>query len=189
MKRIMIDIDDTIVNQDGWLYTVNSFLNTNYTIDDVKGYYIQDLVPLDKKDEYLKYFVTLNTYEYSGIYPDCIDAIKKLNDKYDIYICSAYVFKDDVNYSSDALKYKFDFLHQNFPFLDPNRFIFATNKELLNCDIKIDDKVNNLNNADIKILYTAYHNKNIDDDTLNKQGIIRANNWIDVLKIIDEKCN
>ena len=188
MKKLMIDIDDTIVDQDGWLYPINKFLNTNYTIDDVKGYYIQDsLVPSDKKEEFLKYFVTFNTYDYSHIYPNCIEVIKKLNERFDLYICSSYVFKDDYNYSADALKYKFDFLIRNFPFIDPNRFIFATNKELLNCEIKIDDKVDNLKNADIKILYTAYHNKNLSDEYLKNNNIIRANNWLEVLEILDKE--
>ena len=181
MKKIMIDLDDTIVDQSGWLYVVNSFLNTSYTIDDVKGYYIQDLVPDDKREEFLKYFITKNTYLYSNIYPDCVDVIKRINEKYDLYICSAYVFRDLNSYSSDALKYKFDFLSENFPFIDPNKFLFLTNKSLLDCDIKIDDKINNLTGASMKILYTAYHNK---DDILN-DDVIRVNNWLEIANLLD----
>lgn len=184
MKRIIIDLDDVIVNQDGWLYVVNEFLNTNYTIDDVKGYYIQDLVPEEKKKEFTKFFVKYDTYKYSGIFENAVNVIKKLNEKYEIYICSAYVFRDDYLYSADALKYKFEFLYKNFPFIDPNRFIFHTNKSIINCDIRIDDKVDNLKNAETKLLYTAYHNKNISDKELEEKGITRVNNWIDIEKIL-----
>lgn len=180
----MIDIDDTIVNEDGWIYLVNNFLNTNYTIDDVNGYYIQDLVPKEKKEEFTKYFVTKNTYEYSDVFPNCIDVIKKLNEKHDVYICSTYVFRDDLDYSGKALKYKYDFLREKLPFMDPNRFMFLSDKELLDCDIKIDDKINNLTNAKMKLLYTAYHNKNISDKELNEKNIIRVDNWLDIEKIL-----
>lgn len=182
--KIMIDIDDTIVNEDGWLYLVNSFLKTNYTIDDVDGYYIQDLVPKEKKEEFTKYFVTKNTYDYAGIFPNCVDVIKKLNEKHDVYICSTYIFRDDLDYSGKALKYKYDFLRKNFSFMDPNKFAFLTNKEIFDCEVKIDDKINNLTNAKIKLLYTAYHNKNISDEELKKQNIIRVNNWKDIEKIL-----
>ena len=79
---------------------------------------------------------------------------------------------------------KFDFLKNNFPFIDPSRFTFQSNKSLLNCDIKIDDIVRNLKNAEMKILYTAYHNKNISDEELKLKNIIRANNWKDIEKIL-----
>ena len=53
-------------------------------------------------------------------------------------------------------------------------------------DIKIDDKIENLVNGDIKILFTAYHNKNISDEELKNQGIIRAKDWLDIKKILLE---
>ena len=65
MKRILIDVDDVITNQDGWLYVINNFLKTSYTIKDIKGYYIQDLVPAEKKEEFVKFFLTQNTYSHS----------------------------------------------------------------------------------------------------------------------------
>ena len=35
-------------------------------------------------------------------------------------------------------------------------------KSVLNCTIKIDDSIKNLIGAERKLLYTAYHNKNIE---------------------------
>jgi len=84
------------------------------------------------------------------------------------------------------LKHKFEFLLKNLPFLDPNKFTFQTNKSILNCEIKIDDKMENLKNAEIKLLYTAYHNENISDDELRKENIIRVNNWKEIRKILLE---
>lgn len=48
MKKIMIDMDDVICNK-GFLKLVNIFLKTNYKEEDLKQYYIQDLIPVEKK--------------------------------------------------------------------------------------------------------------------------------------------
>ena len=183
-KKIMIDLDDVIVNQEGWLNAINTYLNTNYVIDDVEGYYIQDLVPKDKMDDYVKFFKNQNVYSSCGINDDCYEVLKELNDKYEVYICSAYVYRDDTSYSGDFLKYKYDFLTENFPFLDPKRIIFADDKSVINCDIKIDDKISNLDNTETKILYTCYHNKDVSDIELKNKNIIRVNGWNDIRKIL-----
>lgn len=184
MKRIMIDIDDVVTDQTGFLHIVNEFLNSHYTIEDVKGYYIQDLVPTDRKEEFINYFITKDIYEHCHMQPDCIEVIEKLNKQYEVYICSAYVFRDHLLYSADLLKYKFKFLVENFPFLDPNRFTFQTNKTIFDCHIKIDDKMDNLGHADIKLLFDSYHNKNIPSSKLVDNGIIRVYNWKEIADIL-----
>lgn len=184
MKKIMIDIDDVISDYSGYLNLVNEFLDTNYKISDVKGYYIQDLVPEDKKEDFIRFFVTKNIYDYSSIFPNCIETIQKLNEKYDVYICSAYVFRDNLEYSADSLKYKFQFLTKYLSFLDPHNYMFLSKKEILNCDIKIDDKIENLKNAETKLLFNAYHNQNISDDELKENNVIRVHNWLEIEKLL-----
>ena len=184
MKKIVIDLDDVITNCNGWLYAINKFLGTEYKEEDIKSYYIQDLVPKEKWEDYLKFFITQNTYDHCQINENCVDVIKKLNEKYEIYICSAYVYRDDVMYSADALKYKFEFLIKNFPFINPERFVFLNNKHIIDCDIRIDDKLDNLENAKSKLLYTAYHNKNISNEDLEKQGVVRVNGWNEIKEVL-----
>ena len=59
------------------------------------------------------------------------------------------------------------------------------NKDMLEADIRIDDSISNLKGkAEKKILFTAYHNKNITDDKLEKEGVIRANSWREIEKIL-----
>lgn len=186
-KKIMIDMDDVLIDQTCWLNPVNKFLNTNYKIDDVKGYYIQDLIPKERLSEYTKYFKMQNIYDKAVMQKNCVKVIKELSEKYDIYICTAYIYRDDASFSSSLLKYKFDFLYKNFPFLNPSHFIFCDDKSILNFDIKIDDKIDNLSRADIKLMYTAYHNKNISEEYLNENNIIRVNNWIDIKNILLEE--
>ena len=65
-----------------------------------------------------------------------------------------------------------------------DNYIFINNKSLLNCDIKIDDKLDNLENANVKILFTAYHNKDLSDEYLHSLGVIRANSWFQIKDIL-----
>ena len=83
------------------------------------------------------------------------------------------------------LKNKFKYLIKTFPFIEPQQYVFTTNKEIINCDIKIDDRAANLKGkAEKKLLFSAYHNKNIPDEELKKDGLIRVNNWKEVEKIL-----
>ena len=54
----------------------------------------------------------------------------------------------------------------------------------MNFDIRIDDKLDNLNGAEIKLMFTAWHNRDMDDDYLKNNNVIRVNNWCDIEKIL-----
>ena len=187
MKKLMIDLDDVIFSSECWINIVNEFLNSNYTFEDVEGYYVDDLVPNELKEDFINYLVSKNIYNYGRIYDDAINVIKKLNKKYEIYICTAYVFRDHISYSAESLKIKFNFITKNFPFLNPKNIIFAGDKSIIDCDIKIDDKVSNLVGAETKILYKAYHNKDMDKDKLKQDGIIMVSNWKEIERILLEE--
>lgn len=108
--------------------------------------------------------------------------------KYELYIVTAYIFRDNEEYSANNLKNKFEYLYENIPFIKPENYIFTSNKEIINCEIKIDDKLSNLEgNAETKMLFTAYHNKNITDVELKQNGAIRVNGWKDIEKILLNK--
>ena len=57
MRKIMIDLDDTIV-EGGYLEVLNEYLGTNYTYQDTTDYFVESLLPEGKLDEYLEYFYT-----------------------------------------------------------------------------------------------------------------------------------
>ena len=184
MKKIMVDMDDVICDG-GFLSLVNQFLGTNYKIEDIKTYYIQDLIPKEKYEEWSGFFNTKNVYDYCEIIQDTYEVLEKLSKKYEIYITTAYIFRDNEEYSANNLKNKFEWLYENLPFISPKNYIFASNKEIINCDIKIDDKLSNLKGkAETRMLFTAYHNKTITEEELKQEGAIRVNGWKDVEKIL-----
>lgn len=180
-KKIVIDMDDVMVSG-GFLFLINEFLHTNYKIDDFNTFYLQDIIY--DKDEFYKFFLKKNLYDYCKIEKNAYTIIKKLSKEYEIYVCTSYIYKEIVGESGIILKYKYDYLIKNFSFINPYNFIFTGNKNIIKADIKIDDKIENLKRANKKILFTAYHNKNISQEELKKKKIIRANTWSEIGKLL-----
>lgn len=184
MERIMIDMDDVICDG-GFLALVNQFLNTSYKKEDIKTYYIQDIIPKEKYPEWTEFFNSKNVYDYVKFLQDSYEVMEKLSKKYELYICSSYIFRDNEEYSAKNLMHKFEWLYENIPFIKPENYIFTSNKEIIDCQIKIDDKLSNLcGKAQRKLLFTAYHNKDITDEELKNDGIQRVNGWKDIEKIL-----
>lgn len=179
MKKILLDVDEVICFS-GFLEAVNDFLGTNYEIDDFTEYYIDvAAVPENRMEEFAEFVNNRNLYKDANILPDAIETIERLNKVYDIYICSSCVNSLDVKGSGRIFKDKYDFLVTKLPFLDPQKFIFTNTKNLFKADIQIDDRLSNLGGEiETKILFPSYHNREITDDELKKNGVIRAgNNW------------
>ena len=96
------------------------------------------------------------------------------------------VWKEDVIDAAHNLKYKFEYLKHFLPFMDVNNFIFISDKSKMKFDIGIDDRTQKLNNCDKKLLFTEFRNENITKEELEKDNIIRVNNWLEVQKQILE---
>lgn len=188
MKSIMIDMDDVIC-EGGFIYQLNKFLGTNYTTNDMKGYYMQDVVPKEKVDEWNEYISNQNLYGDGSCFIDgALETIEKLSKQYDVYIVTAFVFVATPDKSGKHLYNKFECLCKNMPFLHPSRFIFCDIKSLIKCDIKIDDKLSNiLENADTKLLFDAYHNRDITDEELSKLGVRRVCTWHEIGDLLCNK--
>ena len=183
-KRIMVDMDD-VITTGGFLHLINEYLKTNYTENDFESFYMQDIVP--NKDEFFKWFKTNNMYDYCSLTPNVYEVLEKLSKNYEIFIGTSYIIRDIIKDTAFLLPQKYEFLINTFPFINPNNIIFLGNKSVLNCDIKIDDRIDNLDGAKTKILFTAWHNKNISKDELNNKGIKRANNWKEIEKTLINK--
>ena len=184
MKKLLIDMDDVICEK-GFMRMVNEFLGTNYKQEDAHSYYINDLIPKEKFKDWVKYFEERNVYDYENIKKDAREVIEKLNKVYETYIITAYVFRDKPEISGNQLKNKFDYLQKNLPFIKPEQYIFISNKSIVEGDIRIDDRVDNLEGkAELKLLFTAYHNENIPKEELEKANLKRVNNWKEIENIL-----
>mgnify|MGYP003212773657 FL=1 len=180
-KRIMVDMDDCITTG-GFLHLINKYLNTNYTENDFDEFYMQNIIP--DKDNFFKWFQNYNMYDYCTLIDDVYEVLEKLSKEYEIFIGTSYIIPEIIDETSFLLPQKYDFLRKTLPFINPHNFIFLGNKSVLNCDIKIDDRLDNLDGAKTKILFTAFHNKKISEKNLKKQGIKRVNSWKEIEQLL-----
>ncbi len=184
MEKLIVDMDD-VITEKGFIRMINEFLGTNYKQEDAESYYINDLIPKDRMDEWIEFYSNNNVYDYANIIDGAKETLEKLNEKYDLYIATAYVFRDAPQVSGKTLYDKYNFLIKNFPFIDPHKFIFISNKELLEADIRIDDSPKKLlGKARLKLLFTAYHNKNMTKEELKEHNFVRVNGWKEVEEIL-----
>ena len=179
-KTMMVDMDDVLCHSQILTY-INEFLGTNYEYDDFTQYRLQCLLE-DEKDAFWQWVCQYNLYDGAELFPDAKEVLEEYHKYIDFYIVTAYLWDGIVDISADNLKNKYNYLKSELPFINPDRYIFTTNKKLMSFDIRLDDKVENIDHpaAETKLLYTEWHNRFITDNELNKLGIKRVNNWQEV---------
>lgn len=182
MKTLMVDMDDVIT--DGmFLQYINEFMKTDYKLDDISDYYYVQKLIGDRYD-FWDYISDKNFYQDAPLLDGCYEALEKLNKIYDIYIVTAYLWTESRDISGNNLRNKYNYLREMLPFIGPEKYIFASNKRIINFDIRIDDRMSNLEGATTKLLFTAWHNKDITDLELAKNNVIRVNNWKEIIDIL-----
>ena len=93
MEKLIVDMDDVLC-QKGFIRMINEFLNKEYKEEDANSYYINDLIPKDRLDDWIDFYSKRNVYDYVDIAENSQEVMQKLNKKYDIYIATSYVFRD-----------------------------------------------------------------------------------------------
>lgn len=183
MKSIMVDMDD-VLTYGNFSEILEDYLGYVPDYDNIKTYYIQEILG-DKKEDFFNKFKDMDMYANATLLPNCYEVLKELSKNYKIYICTDYIWREIIEHAGNNLKNKYKFLYEKLDFISPKNFIFTADKSIVNCDIKIDDKVSNIEGAEIKLLFTAWHNKDLTDKELKEKGIIRVNDWIDIKKIFE----
>lgn len=185
MKKLMIDLDETICTG-GYLQAVNEYLKTNYKEEDIDSYYVEDVMDDEEKERFLDYFYkNVNIYKTIALIPDSLRVIEKLAKHYDIYIATAFVDKRRVKESGIMAMQKYQWILENMPYIDPRKIILTGSKNLVMCDVKIDDKVSNLKGfGELKLLLDQPHNQKYSYEELEKRRIRRVYNWNQIYSIL-----
>lgn len=174
---LLVDMDD-VITVDGFLNILNKYMGTDYTYDDFNTFYMQDIVP--DKGSFFKWFINENLYDYCRLNDNCYEVLEELNERYKLFIATSYIFREIPRESGYILGQKFDYLKDKLPFIKPEQYIFISDKSVLKAYARVDDRVSNLTDGRIKILFSAYHNLGISDEELQEKGIERANDWCEV---------
>lgn len=181
-ETLMVDMDD-VITYGNFFNLIQEFLNKKIKLDDVKTYWLQDLIK-DRKEEFWNWVKDKNFYDNSELMPNCYEVLEKLNMKYDLYIVTAYLWNETVDLSGKNLQNKYYFLKEKLPFIKPEQYIFTTNKLLCNFDIRIDDRLYNLEGAKKKIMFEAWHNREYSDEELRKNNVIKVRDWKEIAEIL-----
>ena len=184
-KTLLVDLD-YVICYPGFLKILNDFLGTSYVEEDFTDYIIDPIIGSQEKiNEFYDYYIARDGYKDAVLFPDVKEVLKKLDKYYNIHICSACVMFGAEKKSAKLFKDKFEYLIREFPFLDPENIIFTNSKNLFQADVQIDDRIQNLKgNIKTKILFDAYHNREISDEELKENNTIRVKSWKDIEKIL-----
>ena len=109
-KKLLLDIDE-VVCFCGILQAVNDFMGTNYVIDDFTDYYIDEVaIPKEYFNDFNEFLSHRNLYEVPDLLPKAIETLQRLNEHFDIYVCSSCLNPLDLENSGRIFQDKFNFL-------------------------------------------------------------------------------
>lgn len=174
---ICIDMDDTIENLlEAWLAWLNTKYNYNVKPEQVVVWGMEAHYP---ELTYAQIFEPLKQKEFWKTVKPKTDAIEYLNklvlEHQDIYIVTS------AKYNTVYPKVK-EVLLKYFPMIDHHNIITIYNKQMLKCDIMIDDNVNNLIGGDYyKLLFNAPYNQIFPESAWD---VKRVNSWEQIYNII-----
>lgn len=184
MKKILIDIDEVICDTT-FLYYINEFLGTNYKLDDFTTYYLDEVIPEEQREDFYNFYLSHDVYEKAELIDGACEGLKELNSNYDVYLYSSCVMFNKERESGKLFGNKYDFVMNKLPFIKPENIIFTNTKNMVVADVQIDDRLKNLMGpVNTKILFTAYHNRDISKEELDKNNVTRIDNWQDLVSFI-----
>lgn len=179
-KTLMVDMDD-VITLGTFRSQIENFIESK--IDTSKsGYFLQNALG-ERKEEFFQKG-PLNMYQDAPLLKGAFETLEKLNQVYDLYIVSAYHIPDAPYQDGNHLKNKIEYLQKKLPFLEERQIIFLNQKSLFYFDIKIDDSIKNLESANQKLLFTAFHNHDLTEEELTHAGVKRVNNWQEIRNIL-----
>lgn len=179
MLRIAIDFDETLFpTLEKVIEIYNKKNNTTIDMSQITTYNLYDCLSENVADELLSLFVDKLTYNSLQPYKGSVKAIQSLASKgHEIIIATA---TDTRN-----LEWKEKLLQRYFPFIPKENLIRIHNKKLLNADVLIEDKLDNLIQTFAeRICFNQPWNQ--DDKADYVYSIYRVRHWSEITNIINE---
>jgi 5'-nucleotidase len=172
--RIAIDMDEVIADAFGkHLDQYNERAGANLTPELISKKGLNALIPVEQREVFHAIPHTDGFFADMELVAGSREALLELSRNHDIFITSAAMevpgsFAD-----------KFQWMETHFPFIPPSRIVFCGDKNIINADVLIDDRSRHFKGfRGTGILFTAPHNA-------TEAAELRANNWNDVLKILE----
>lgn len=182
--RLLVDLDDTLENLTGVWLSLLTWLQRNNpsfvpkTVEDLDSWNLSEKFPMLTVDEVFEPLNTDLIWKQIRPLPGAVESLKRYND---MPMVEVRILTSS-HYS--AIAPKREFLRKYFPFINWNQVIITSEKKYVKGDVLVDDYENNLIGGDYKgVLFYQPHNRFFDT---SGYPIIRAADWAEVTKIIDE---
>ena len=169
MQTLSIDMDEVITDTAKKLrhYYSRDF-GITFTDEEIQG---KDLKQVVTPEHFSKFHEYLNEPGFFGdleVMPDAREVLKKLNEKYELFIVSAALE------FPNSLLDKFNWIQENLPFISWKQICLCGMKSIIQTDIMIDDRTRNFTHfKGRKILYTCHHN-------IFEKDFERVSNWKEI---------
>lgn len=177
MKKVLaVDMDGVLADLIPRLIeVVNECEGDSVSHDDIITWNLGKYFKCGKKVyEYLTHdlFLTLPVIE------DSQEAMRKLNEVYDLHIATS------ATNNKDSLVAKMTWLEEHFPFISYENIILCGKKDLISCDIMIEDSPMNLKAVqprELGLLLDMPHNR-------KSKSHKRVMNWKEIEEILLRQC-
>jgi 5'(3')-deoxyribonucleotidase len=171
-QTLSIDMDEVITDTAKKLKDwYDREFGITFSEEELQGKDLKEVVRPEHFSKFHEYLNLEGFFRDLELMPDAENVLRKLNEKYELFIVSAAVE------FPNSLKDKFDWIAEKLPFITWKQICLCGTKSIVQTDIMIDDRTRNFSHFQgRKILYTCHHN-------IFEKDYERVKNW----KEIEEK--
>jgi 5'(3')-deoxyribonucleotidase len=179
MKKIAIDFDSTLFpTLEKVLEIYNKRHGTDFELSQITTYNLSDSFESDVADELVELFIDKSVYDSLQPYKGAIKAVKTLIEQgHEVYIATATDVRN--------MEWKEELLKKHFPFIPKKNLIRIHNKALLNVDVLVEDKLDNLKKSTFADRICFNQPWNVDKDMDYVYSIYRIRNWGEIINVIN----
>ena len=177
--KIAIDFDETLFpTLEKVIEAYNKNHSPNITMSQIITYNLYDCLSPDVADALIALYVDKTIYNSLVPYKGAVKAVQSLiNRGHEIYIATATDIRN--------LEWKEKLLQRYFPFIPKENLIRIHNKKLLNVDVLVEDKFDNLVQTYAeRICFNQPWNQNSNKDIV--YGVYRINGWNEIVNVIND---
>ena len=178
MLKIVIDFDSTLFpTMERVIEIYNKKHNTSIDMSQITMYNLHDNLPADVADELIELFVEKEIYDCLQPYKGAVRAVKTLVEHgNEVYVATSTDVRN--------MEWKEELLQKHFPFIPKKNLIRIHNKAMLNVDVMIEDKLENLIKtfADRICFNQPWNSDECADFAYN---IYRIHNWGEINNVIN----
>lgn len=181
MNKLVVCVDVDEVLNDLMTKTIimyNNKYNAHLSIEDFTDYDIFKDLPYDDAEKLVALWQEEELWNSLEPRKGAQRGIKKLvDDGHEVYLATSTHYKN--------FAWKVEWLQHYFGMVSTKNIICIGNKGLLNCDVLIDDCVDNLlaNKLCHRVLLDCHWNQHVRDDV---RLITRVHNWDEIIEVVNK---